>query len=115
MEIKPTGADGIPFRPADNTGDAGKAKPFSRAVSETSAAETSPGLEALRGASKADLRTPESADAVVHRCLDELLEAAGKQFNRPMSDQEKQYLAGFLASDPVMRGKVRGYLEQVLK
>ncbi len=116
MEIKPPGAGGVPFRPADKPADADKLRPFSGAVSGAPAGEDSaPGLESLRGASKDDLQDPARAEALLQRCLADLLASAGSQFPQMLSAQDTQYLAGWLANDPTLRGKLRGYLEQVMK
>jgi hypothetical protein len=116
MEIKPPGPGRAGFRPADKPADAEKLRRFSGTGPKAPSGEPPPeSLEALRGASKADLQNPQRTEAIVNRCLDELLSKAGEQFGGTVSQQDRQYLAGWLARDPILRGKLQGYLEQVLK
>jgi hypothetical protein len=44
-----------------------------------------------------------------------MVDNAGRQLGVTVSDEQKQKLLEFLGSDPIMRGKLLAFLEQVVK
>ena len=65
--------------------------------------------------SQADLRDPRKAEEMLASRLGDLVDSAGNQLGMPVSDAQKHSLVEFLGNDPVMRGKLMNYLEQVVK
>jgi hypothetical protein len=64
---------------------------------------------------QSDLADPRKTDDILARSFGSLVDAAGRQQGVPLSDAQKNDLVQFLGNDPLMRGKMLGYLEQVAK
>lgn len=78
-----------------------------------------PGIASSNGIApaitQADLRDPGKAEEMLTRRFGDLVDNAGRQLGVPVSDAQKNNVVEFLGNDPVMRGKLMNYLEQVVK
>ena len=72
-----------------------------------------PGVPA--GITQADLRDAGKAEETMMRCFGDMVDNAGRQLGVTVSDAQRHNLLEFLGNDPVMRGKLLNYLEQVVK
>jgi hypothetical protein len=64
---------------------------------------------------QADLADPRKAEEILTRSFGSLVNGAGRQMGVPLSDTQTRDLVDFLGKDPLMRGKLLGYLEQIAK
>jgi hypothetical protein len=64
---------------------------------------------------QADLADPRKSEEIVARSFGALVDDAGKQLGASPTDAQKRDLVQFLANDPLMRGKMLSYLEQIAK
>jgi hypothetical protein len=81
----------------------------------TDPAATAPSIGVASEITQADLRDPRKTEETLTRRFGDLVDNAGRQFGMPVSDAQKHNLIEFLGNDPVMRGKLLNYLEQVVK
>jgi hypothetical protein len=77
------------------------------------AAAPPPGVPS--GVTQADLRDAGKTEATMMRCFGDLVDNAGRQLGVAVSDAQRHNLVEFLGSDPIMRGKLRNYLDQIVK
>ena len=76
---------------------------------------TAPPTGVPTGVTLSDLRDPGKAEQTLRRCFGDMVDNAGRQLGVTVSDEQKQKLLEFLGSDPIMRGKLLAFLEQVVK
>lgn len=67
------------------------------------------------GVTRADLRDAHKAEEALMRCFGSLVDESGRQLGVMVSDAQRRNLLEFFGNDPVMRGKLIKYLEQVVK
>jgi hypothetical protein len=67
------------------------------------------------GVTQADLTDPSKTEETLRRCFNGLVEDSGRQLGISPSNSQKNDVAAFLGSDPLMRGKLLNYLDQVVK
>jgi len=67
------------------------------------------------GVTQADLRDPRKMEETLMRCFGGLVDNAGSELGVTVSDEQRRNLLEFLSNDPVMRGKLLKFLEQVVK
>jgi hypothetical protein len=116
MEIK-TGGPGGPYIPPSPQNVDG-ARPASVERSKAPAEVKEPS-EALKGISaryrKSDLQDPAKLEEMISTCVGELLDSASSRTGKPLSENDKTLLAGWMGNDPTVRSKVVTCLEQTLK
>jgi hypothetical protein len=78
-------------------------------------AAAAPAAGVPTGVTPADLRNPGRAEEVLVQCFGSLVDSAGSQLGVRISDTQKRDLLEFLGNDPVLRGKLLNYLDQVVK
>jgi hypothetical protein len=112
MEIKPAGAGNSGFvQPAKVDGHTTKAGPsFASSLEQTGGP-----AGVFSSFSRSDLSDPAKTNAVVDRCLGELVDTALQQLHGGGQAVDKSFLVEFMASDPTIRGKLLSYLQKVLK
>jgi hypothetical protein len=89
---------------------------FNSSVSQSfDAGATEPPVGIPPGVTQADLRDARKAEETLMRCFGELVDDVGRRLGVPISDVERRNLLEFLAQDPLTRGKLLKYLEQVVK
>lgn len=119
MEIKPTGPGGnLPGIGNDDQAINNKSFPRQSEIGSSagaSAADASSLASLLSGYKKADLQDPAKVEKMLSECAGGLLGGAADQTGAKLSADESSYLTGYLQNDPIMRGKLMSYLEQVLK
>jgi hypothetical protein len=69
----------------------------------------------LPAVTQSDLADPGKTEDILSRSFGSLVDDAGRQQGVPLSDAQKRDLVQFLGNDPLMRGKLLGYLEQTAK
>lgn len=67
------------------------------------------------GVTQADLRDARKAEETLMRCFGGMVDDAGRHLGVAVSDEQRRNLLEFLGNDPVMRGKLLKYLDQVVK
>jgi|SRR5688572_12223076 hypothetical protein len=87
---------------------------FKSPASESVDATASP-VGVPPGVTRADLSDSGKLEHTLMRCFGELLDGAGQQLGLTVSDSQRRNVVEFLQNDPVMRGKLLKYLEQVVK
>jgi hypothetical protein len=115
MEINRTGPRNAQF---DNTTQ--KAQPsgarFKSSVSSSGRAQATDGPDAdSLGVTQADLADPRKTEETLRRCFSGLVDDSGRQLGISASNSQKSDLVAFLGNDPLMRGKLLNYLDQVVK
>jgi hypothetical protein len=115
MEINRTGPRRPPFEnqaPKTERTDARFKSPASQPVDGGATAS----LEGIPpGLTQADLGDARKTEETLMRCFGALVDNAGRQLGVTLSDAQKRNLLEFMGNDPVMRGKLLKYLEQVVK
>jgi len=76
---------------------------------------TAPPTGVPPGVTRADLSDSGKLEDTLMRCFGQLLDGAGQQLGVTVSDAQRRNMIEFLQNDPVMRGKLLKYLEQVVK
>jgi hypothetical protein len=79
------------------------------------AGATAPPTGVPPGITPADLRDAGKAEAALMSCFNDMVDNAGQQLGVTVSDEQRQKLLEFLGSDPMIRGKLLSFLEQVVK
>jgi hypothetical protein len=64
---------------------------------------------------QADLSDAGKTDQIMTRSFGSLVDGAGQQLGVSLSDTQRRDLVEFMGNDPLMRGKLLGYLEQIAK
>ena len=67
------------------------------------------------GVTPADLRDAGKTEAALMRCFGDIVDNAGRQLGVTVAEEQKPTLVGFLGNDPILRGKLLAFLEQVVK
>jgi hypothetical protein len=89
---------------------------FKSSISSLGLAQATGGPDAdSLGVTQADLADPRKSEETLRRCFNGLVEDSGRQLGISPSDSQKSDLVAFLGSDPLMRGKLLNYLDQVVK
>ena len=115
MEINRTGPRNAQ---CDNT--AHKTQPSGgRFISSTSSSgsvqvTTGPDAGSL-GVTRAELADPSKTEETLRRCFSGLVDDSGRDLGVSPSNSQKSDLVAYLGNDPVMRGKLLNYLDQVVK
>jgi hypothetical protein len=82
-------------------------------------AAVDPGTNTVAGSlpavTQADLANAGKTEEAVTRSFGSLVDDAGRQMGVSPSDAQKRDLVEFLGNDPLMRGKLLSYLEQIAK
>jgi hypothetical protein len=89
---------------------------FNSPLSSSAGADTTSG--AAGGAlavTQADLADPGKTEETLRRCFGGLVDDSSRQLGVSPSDSQKRDLVEFLGNDPLMRGKLLNYLDQVVK
>jgi hypothetical protein len=114
MKINPTGPGG-PLPPVSNNDLS--VKKFSKTPQPDAAGAPEAG-QALKAITaefrKADLQDPAKVDQMLSQCTGELLQSALTRVDGKISPADTANLTEWLQNDPLMRGKLLNYLEQVL-
>jgi hypothetical protein len=115
MEINRTGPRNGQFhnttQKAQQSGDR-----FKSSVSSSGRAQTAAGPDAVSlGLTQADFADPRKTEETLRRCFSGLVEDSGRQLGISPSNSQKNDLVAFLGGDPLMRGKLLNYLDQVVK
>ena len=114
MDINRTGPRNAQFEDPAQKAERTGAR-FTSSTSEPVDPAASPPAGVPPGITQADLRDPQKAEEAVMRSCGDLVDGAGRQLGVPLSDAQRRSLLEFLGNDPVMRGKLLSYLEQVVK
>ena len=77
-------------------------------------ATTGPDADSL-GVTRADLADPRKTEETLRRCFSGLVDDSGRDLGVSPSNSQKSDLVAYLGNDPVMRGKLLNYLDQVVK
>jgi hypothetical protein len=89
---------------------------FKSSASSSGRAQAAGGLDAdSLGLTPADLADPRKREEALQRCFNGLVDDSGRQIGTSPSSSQKSELVAFLGSDPLMRGKLLNYLDQVVK
>jgi hypothetical protein len=70
---------------------------------------------ALPPVAQSDLADARKTDQILAQSFGSLVDAAGRQQGATLSDAQRRDLVEFMGSDPLMRGKLLSYLEQIAK
>jgi acyl-CoA reductase-like NAD-dependent aldehyde dehydrogenase len=114
MEINRTGAGKIPPGTTERTGQAGGAR-FSERAAEVLNAATGAESAAAPAITRAELQDPEKVKAILDRHVSELVDRASLETGRELSEADRTAMMDWISTDPVFRGKLMRYLEQVAK
>ena len=71
--------------------------------------------EAPAGITRADLRDAHKKEEILNHCFGGMMSGATKELGVALTDAQKQNVLEFLRNDPLMRGKLLNYLEQIAK
>jgi|SRR5438552_8598705 len=125
MEIKPPGSGKTSFESLKESNEVTKRsdKTFSTVkkdpiVSSAGSFSQPAKLAGLRGVStqynRKDLQQPEKVETIVRSSINELIDTEFPELEN-LHQADKKFLTDWMASDPVFRDKLIGYLERVLK
>jgi hypothetical protein len=115
MEIKRTGVGNAQFDNTTQKSQQSGAR-FKSSVSSSGRAQANAGPNAdTLGVTQADLADPRKTEDTLRRCFNGLVDDSGRQLGISSTNSQKSDLANFLGSDPLMRGKMLSYLDQVVK
>src|SRR5262249_60468778 len=67
------------------------------------------------GVTQAGLAGPRKAEETLRRCFSGLVDDSGRRLGIAPCHSQKSDLVAFLGNDPLMRGKLLNYLDQVVK
>jgi hypothetical protein len=111
--IKPPAGLGAPADlPEETASKSTRGGTFADAAAKLQTPNLAPPPQALSQCSKASLEVPDQLDAIVRKCVSELVES-GQQTTGPLSKADKQSLTDFLSQDPLIRRQVESYLRKV--
>jgi len=116
MDIKkikgPGSFPGVPSdAPAESTANPKPENQFAEMAAET-ASKAVQGARVAGNVQRADLEDPAKLESLVRACVSELIETGESQVGQ-VSPADKQSLAEFLSSDPLLRQQIESYLRKV--
>jgi hypothetical protein len=71
--------------------------------------------EAPAGIARTDLRDAQKREEILNHCFGGMIGGASNELGVALTDAQKQNVLEFLRNDPLMRGKLLNYLEQIAK
>lgn len=99
--------------PADAPAEAKRDTRFADATATLEKAGRTTPLRLVSQFSKAALEDPAKLDMIVRACAVELIDST-QGLAGTLSPVDKQALADFLSTDPLLRGQIESYLRKVL-